>query len=461
MTTTDTTDAPPPSTPEATSGTTSLRPTAALWQLARRVHFLAGLLVAPFLTVLALTGMIYAFTPQINDLLYGDVLYVDEQAESSRPLSEQVDAAVNEHPDAKLSSVIVPEDPERTTQVVLTGLPGLEDTGSRFSSESMTVYVDPYTGEVAGELVTVNNRPPAQVWLRELHGNLNLGDPGRLYSEFVASWLPILVLGGLVLWLRGRRKRTGLRGVVLPTGSGSGRAGVRSWHGALGVWLTVGLLAISVTGLTWSNYAGERVDAVVTALDGKRPRLPAPDVTAAAGAPVSIDRAVAIARSEGLTGELTIQPPSETTAPYEVDESSDGLPIRATSIAIDPYEEKITARQGWEDYPLPAKLTTLGIQAHSGTLLGLANQIAMATLALGALVMLVLGYRMWWLRRPTTRTAAPIPARLLRRLPMRVLVPLVVVTVALGWAMPVFGVTLAGFVLADTAYQAVRRTSAV
>ncbi|MFD2414916.1 PepSY domain-containing protein [Amycolatopsis pigmentata] len=73
---------------------------------------------------------------------------------------------------------------------------------------------------------------------------------------------------------------------------------------------------------------------------------------------------------------------------------------RKDSIAVDPYTQQVTARLGWQGYPLLAKLTTLGIQAHSGTLLGLANQIAMALLALGTLVLIALGYRMWWTRRP-------------------------------------------------------------
>src|SRR5438045_1646242 len=91
------------------------------------------------------------------------------------------------------------------------------------------------------------------------------------------------------------------------------------------------------------------------------------------------------------------------------------------SIAIDPYTRQITGRLGWQDYPLLAKLTTLGIQAHSGTLLGLANQIAMALLALGTLALLVLGYRMWWKRRPTGRRRAPAPSPVWRQLPRPVI----------------------------------------
>lgn len=435
------------------------RSSALLWLLARRVHFMAGLLVAPFLAVLALTGLAYAFSPQINDVLYGDKLYVEAQTGSPRPLSEQVEAALAAHPEAHVTSVIPADDPDRTAQVVLGGIEGLRQTGNPFSSESLTVYVDPYTGGVNGELVTVDNRPPAQVWLREFHGNLHLGELGRLYSEFVASWLPFIVLGGLVLWLSKRARGRSLRTVLVPSFTAKGRARNRSWHGVLGLWLAVGLLGISITGLTWSNHAGGRVDAAITALNGKTPSLSTPEVTPVDSAdPMGFDRAVEVARSEGLQGELTLVPPP-AEGPFIVKESSDGLPIRMTSVAIDPYTEQVTARQGWADYPLMAKLTSIGVGAHSGTLFGLANQLALALLALGSLALLGLGYRMWWQRRPT-RSGRSSPAPVWRNLSVPMLFAVLLAAGALGWAMPVFGATLVAFVVLDGTVNALRRRRA-
>lgn len=450
-----------PSRPRAGAGAADRRRSSApLWLLARRVHFMAGLLVAPFLAVLALTGLAYAFTPQINDVLYGDELHVEAQTGQPRPLSEQVAAALAVHPDAHVTSVIPADDPDRTTRVVLMGIDGLHQTGSHFSSESLTVYVDPYTGGVAGELVTVAGRPPAQVWLRELHGNLHLGDLGRIYSEFVASWLPFIVLGGLVLWLSKRARGRSLRAVLIPSFTAKGRARSRSWHGVLGLWLAVGLLGISITGLTWSTYAGGRVDAAITAVNGKTPSLSPPEVAAVGTAePISFDRAVEVARSEGLQGELTLIPPHTAEEPFTVEESSEGLPVRKTAVAIDPYTEQVTARQGWEDYPLMAKLTSVGVDAHSGTLFGLANQLLLALLALGSLVLLGLGYRMWWQRRPT-RSGRSSPPPVWRNLSVPMLVVVLVAAGALGWAMPVFGVTLVAFVLLDGTVNALRRRRA-
>jgi uncharacterized iron-regulated membrane protein len=436
-----------------------MRPAAAVKLLARRVHFLAGLAIAPFLVVLCLSGMAYAFTPQITNLLYSDQLYVKAQNGPAHSLAEQVQTALAAHPQAKLDSVLPPSAPDSTTQVVLSE-PGLG--GSGFSAANRTIYVDPYTNHINGDLITVSGRPPFIQWLRDFHGTLGLGDIGSIYSEFVASWLPFVVLGGLILWFTARRRKRRARALLLPElGQPTTRARARAWHGPLGLWLAIGLLAVSITGLTWSTYAGGHVNDAITALNGKTPALTAPKVVAPAGAqPISIDTAVEIARAQGLDGPITVTPPAATAKPFKISQSADGLPIRKDSIAIDPYTQQVTSKLGWGDYPLLAKLTTLGIQAHSGTLLGLANQIAMALLALGTLAMIVLGYLMWWKRRPAGRKRAPAPPPVWRHLPRPMLFLALLVVIALAWAMPVFGGSLIAFLLLDIGSTAIKRRRA-
>jgi hypothetical protein len=75
-----------------------------------------------------------------------------------------------------------------------------------------TVYVDPYTGQIRGQLTTWFGSTPITTWLDDLHRHLHLGEPGRLYTELAASWVWVLVLGGLVLWWqRQRRPHNGSR----------------------------------------------------------------------------------------------------------------------------------------------------------------------------------------------------------------------------------------------------------
>ncbi|MCY1692472.1 PepSY-associated TM helix domain-containing protein [Exiguobacterium sp. SL14] len=43
-----------------------------------RWHFYAGIIFAPIFIILAVTGSIYLFKPQIEDALYGDMIFTQE-----------------------------------------------------------------------------------------------------------------------------------------------------------------------------------------------------------------------------------------------------------------------------------------------------------------------------------------------------------------------------------------------
>ena len=52
------------------------QPKPNFYNLAWRWHFYAGLFVAPFMVMLALTGIIYLFKPQLDSLMYSSLLNV-------------------------------------------------------------------------------------------------------------------------------------------------------------------------------------------------------------------------------------------------------------------------------------------------------------------------------------------------------------------------------------------------
>ncbi|MDG4800375.1 PepSY-associated TM helix domain-containing protein [Micromonospora sp. WMMD980] len=450
-----------PATP--TEPTRPARRPAPLTALLTRLHFYAGILVAPFLLVAALTGLAYTATPQLDEALYGDTLTVSSVGERARPLAEQIAAARAAHPDGTLTGV-QPGDGDRTTRVVF----ARDDLGDR----QHTVYVDPYTARVTGRLTTWFGSTPTTTWLDDLHRNLHLGAVGRHYSEIAASWLWVLVLGGVVLWWRRRAAgRAHVRHLLVPDlSAGRGVRRTRGWHATTGVWLAVGLLFLSVTGLTWSRYAGANFGAGLDALRAGTPEIS----TALAGAPpaaagghqhggtavapaadpVTYDRVLESARAAGLSGPVAITPAAADGTAWTVAQADDRWPVRYDRVAVDPVAGTVTARSDFADWPVLAKLSKLGIQAHMSRLFGPVNQVLLAALALGLLCVVVWGYRMWWQRRPTRADRrAPLGAppargavRGIRRWTLLIGVP---VLVALGWALPWFGGTLLAFLVVD------------
>jgi uncharacterized iron-regulated membrane protein len=248
--------------------------------------------------------------------------------------------------------------------------------------------------------------------------------------------------------------------VLPPAGTRPGRRRMLGWHGAVGIWLTVALLFISATGLTWSHYAGARFSFVVEAVKGSTPELAAEAVPVREAPQIMVQGALDTAHGAGLTSLLVITPSAEPGAPFTVAENAATWPIQRDAVSLDPYTGQVTETVLWRDWPVLAKLTRIGILAHMGTLFGLVSQLALAAMAVGLLCMLFWGYRMWWQRRPTRgglRLAPPTRRGALRDLPQPVVFGIVLATVAVGWLLPVLGVSLLVFLVGDAAAGAVTR----
>ncbi|GAA3220353.1 PepSY domain-containing protein [Actinocorallia longicatena] len=443
------------------------RSRSGVWALITRLHFYAGVFIAPFLVLSALTGLAYAFTPQLDQIVYRDELRVERVAGQPRPLADQIAAARAAHPEGTIGTVGIPAGPGDTTKVVLM-LPELGE-------KQRTVYVDPYTLEVKGALTTWWGATPLTSWLDELHRSLHLGKAGMVYSELSASWLWVIVLAGLAMWLGRRRRYRGsapARRALLPDRSDKGVRRTRSRHAALGLWLALGLLFLSATGLTWAEQAGQRFDRVQSALDSSAPELdtalsaaPAPAGDGHAGhsghgaaSPDGVladyDKVLATARTAGLTGPIDVAAPESAGSAWSVAQTDNTWPVRKDKIAVDASSGQVTARVDWADHPFLAQLSALGIQAHMGLLFGLANQLVLAALALSLLVVIFLGYRTWWRRRPSRddrrALAGTPPARgAWRRTPWPVLAVGIPVVVLIGWALPILGLSLLVFVVID------------
>ncbi|MBF4132632.1 MULTISPECIES: PepSY domain-containing protein [Streptomyces] len=453
-----------PQKPPGTSAWSALRP------LVLRLHFFAGLLVAPFLLVTALSGMLYALSIPGEKLVYQHELSVSAPENGTRlPLEQQVEAARAAHPELEVTSVWAPAEAEDTTRVLFAD-PSLG------ASKSQAVFVDPYTAEVRGELVQYGSSGalPLRTWISEFHRHLHLGEPGRIYSELAASWLWVVVLGGVMLWIGRRRGRPGARGFLLPRrGMDKGRSRTLNRHAVLGVWAAVGLIMISATGLTWSTYAGARIGAVQDGLGGATPVLGA-ELTPgekgdahdehagheghggqhtggseATGPDIGLDAAVAAAAARGVDGGVVVTMPTDGQG-YKIAESDKQVPVHLDAVSVDPRNGEILSELRFADYPLLAKLTRFGIDAHMGYLFGLPNQLALAALVAVLLLLIVWGYRMWWLRRPAGRTVGkPMPRGGLRALPVGLLVPLIAVVAFIGWFLPLLGISLLVFLAID------------
>ncbi|MET8249267.1 PepSY domain-containing protein [Streptomyces sp. NPDC005202] len=436
-------------------------PLRALRPLVLRLHFYAGVFVAPFLLVAAVTGLLYAGSFQAEKLVYAHQMTVPV-GNHKLPISQQVSAARKAHPEGTISAVRPSPEPDATTRVLLSGVKGIA------ADHTLAVFVDPYTGKVRGALEQYGSTGalPLRTWIDDFHRDLHLGDTGRLYSEFAASWLWVITGGGLVLWFGRRRARRTVRGTT-------GRRRSLTLHSTVGVWAAAGLFFLSATGLTWSTYAGANISDLREALGQSTPSvtptvssgheghgsMAGMDMGSRSGArsDVGLDAVLKTARAEGLADPVEIVPPADSSSAYVVRQVQRSWPEKQNSIAVDPATGKVTDVLRFADYPLLAKLTRWGIDAHTGILFGLANQIVLAGLALALIFLILWGYRMWWQRGRGSAFGRPLPRGAWQQVPVYVLVPCAAVIAVLGYYVPLLGIPLAAFLAVDILLGSITR----
>lgn len=458
----------------------SAAPRGAMLNLLRRLHFYIGLFVAPFIFVAALSGTLYVLTPQLENLIYSDALTVQPHG-SAHPLSAQIHAARAYAGEKQPIYAVRPA-------------PGATDTTRvQFSdatlgaSQSRAVFIDPYSLQVKGDMPVYGTSGvlPLRTTLDLLHSSLLLGDFGRNYSELAASWLWVAALGGIILWFGTRPKRKLQQ-------RRRGFAFSRHWHVTLGLSLLLGLLFFSVTGLTWSQWAGGNIDKmrtelnwltpqVNTALNSDTPAAPAdphadhhsmpgmdmsampmsamtkPDAQPAKALPENApdadwDRVLTAARQGGISAaKLELRQPKSANKAWTVTEIDRSWPTQVDAVSVNPATFAIVDHVYFARFPLVAKLTRWGVDAHMGVLFGLPNQLLLAFFGVGLCSLIVLGYRMWWIRRSHQIEASP--AQTLTEawlaLPLYAKGACLMIAIVFGYALPVMGVSLLAFFLVD------------
>ena len=434
-----------------------------------RLHFYAGILIAPFLLVATISGGLYALAPTAEQIVYRQLLHTDS-AGPPRSVAAQVASVRAAHPGTDITAIDVAADPGETTRVYLAD-PGLGE------SERQTVFVDPVSATVLGTSVTYgsNGALPLRTWISQLHRHLHLGEPGRLYSELAASWLWVVALGGLVLWInrfRTRRRNNGApwwRLAALER-RGTKRNRTLSWHGAVGVWLVVGLVFLSATGLTWSRHAGANIADMRSTLNWERPTMPSilpvahhaePGSTAPSGIDPSaldsrLDAVLSVARNQGLDGRVELALPTSPEAAITVSQVRQPWRFSVDAVAIDPHTLAVTAQLPFTQWSMPAKLTDWAIQLHMGILFGWASALALFALAMLLVTVIIRGYLMWWRRGPGPHPgSAPkrgnwLAAAAGASWPVRLAFAALALGVALiGWFIPLLGIGLVAFLTVD------------
>ena len=433
---------------------------AGLYATIWRWHFYAALFVVPFALLLAATGAIYLFKPQIETLLYAD-LYNVPAAAKSIDADAQLSAALAQFPNSTPEAYTPPADATRSALVRLLTADGRE----------MTVAVDPHRGTVLG---AIDDQWRLMQVVRDLHGTLLAGEPGQALQELAASWAMVMLVTGLFLWWP--RGAGVVWGVILPRLGARGRIFWRDLHAVTGIWMSVLLIFLVATGLPWTLVSG----ALFTELAGQLGKgMPdngigwgnggsmliksdpqdqgwatthaehmaglAHSAPAAGATPLPLRRIVAIAREmNGIAPPFEIRLPVDASGVYSIVTDSELRPENLAYVHLDQYTGRVIADIRWRDFGPLARGITLGVSLHEGLYFGWPNQLLGLVACLGLIALVIAGATMWWRRRPAGGLGAPRPEQ-----PVRIGYAIVAAAFVLGVIMPLMGLSLVAILLVE------------
>lgn len=208
----------------------------------RNIHLWLSIPFGLLITLICFSGAALVFEKEVMELCHRDLYFVKKVEAAPLPMGQLMAKVGATLPDSiSVTGVNVSSDPERTYQVTLS------------KPRRASIYVDQYTGEVTGR----QERAPFFNVMFRMHRWLldsMKQDGGIFWGKVLVGTSTlmlvfVLVSGVVVWWPRTRKALKNSLKIV------AGKGWRRFWydlHVAGGMYTLIFLLAMALTGLTWS-----------------------------------------------------------------------------------------------------------------------------------------------------------------------------------------------------------------
>ena len=209
----------------------------------RKIHLWLSVPFGLIITLVCFSGAILVFENEVNEWFRRDLYYVETVKESPLPMDKLLEKVATTLPDSvSVTGVSISSDPGRAYQVSLS------------KPRRASLYVDQYTGEVKGK----SERSGFFMFMFRMHrwllDSMNPGNEGIFWGKMIVGvstlLLVFVLISGIVIWWP--RTRKALKNSLKITATKGWRRFWYDLHVAGGMYALIFLLAMALTGLTWS-----------------------------------------------------------------------------------------------------------------------------------------------------------------------------------------------------------------
>ena len=209
----------------------------------RKIHLWLSVPFGLIITLVCFSGAMLVFENEANEWFRRDLYYVETVKESPLPMDKLLEKVATTLPDSvAVTGVSISSDPGRAYQVSLS------------KPRRASLYVDQYTGEVKGK----SERSGFFMFMFRMHrwllDSMNPGNEGIFWGKMIVGvstlLLVFVLISGIVIWWP--RTRKALKNSLKITATKGWRRFWYDLHVAGGMYTLIFLLAMALTGLTWS-----------------------------------------------------------------------------------------------------------------------------------------------------------------------------------------------------------------
>ena len=209
----------------------------------RKIHLWLSVPFGLIITLVCFSGAILVFENEVNEWFRRDLYYVETVKESPLPMDKLLEKVATTLPDSvSVTGVSISSDPGRAYQVSLS------------KPRRASLYVDQYTGEVKGK----SERSGFFMFMFRMHrwllDSMNPGNEGIFWGKMIVGvstlLLVFVLISGIVIWWP--RTRKALKNSLKITATKGWKRFWYDLHVAGGMYALIFLLAMALTGLTWS-----------------------------------------------------------------------------------------------------------------------------------------------------------------------------------------------------------------
>ena len=371
-----------------------------------KLHLWLGLGSGIVVLIVSITGCLFVFQKEVNDIYYRDILFVSPQQTHTLPVSELKKKAQEAlGPDKPVLNITTYTNPGKAWEFM-----AYKGNDTAFSYQGTIEYyesvlVNPYNGNVTGIIDYKHNFFSI---VKGIHWSLLLNST---YGQPIVGWstfiFVILLITGLIMWWPKKWNKNNREKSFKVKWKASFKRVNYDLHNVLGFYAVLIALVLALTGMVWAFKWFQTTVYVVAAASVTPPDIKeyesVPSGAKITGNPLDIAYNKALPILKGADRIFIYPAAGEKGVNTIGGLKGEEIYYGADELQFDQYTAQLLGRRNDTRKNAGERLIEMNYDIHVGAIGGLPGKIIAFVISLICASLPVTGFYVWWGKRKKSK----------------------------------------------------------